>query len=199
MAVLEDFEAGVNRMSNFILRHSTVQGFLMCTTALFFLMWQFSELASQIKQITELPILEARMSYTPREAHTLFHELGSDGRAIYLKANLYDTAFPILLSIWLAIIIGPLYHRAHLWPQANMFPALYLIFDLAENVAIRYLLRNFPEWDPKVAYLAGELTRYKYRFALYTFLVVVFGLLAILREMYRARKLRQRVPEEHLE
>ena len=183
MTLSARFEEGIDRLSRFALRHSTVQNFFICVTAISFLLWQMSERNEEIKGITSLSVLDARMGYTPPEAYQLLHALGPEGRKKYLQINLYDMVLPLALAALLSIIIGPLYHKAQLWEQVNTFPLIYMGFDLTENILIRYLLLTFPTAAPKIAFVAGELTRYKYRFFYYTLGVVGFGFIAVLRKL----------------
>lgn len=191
MALTARVEDGISSLSQWALRQSTVQNFLICSTAAFFLLWKMSELNNDIREISSLPILDSRSSYTPKEVYTLLRALGSEGRSKYAQINLYDFAFPLTLTSLLAVIIGPLYQRAQLWSQANMFPLVYYFFDIAENSLIRYLLYKYPTASPAAAFFAGEFTKYKYRFFYYTLAVIAFGLAAIVRLMVVQRFGRQ--------
>ena len=186
MAGLVSFEAALQRLSAWILRQSTVPNFLVCLTLFSGLLYQMSRLAAEARDFTELPLLDSRTSYSPKDAFVLLNALGADGRSIYLQFNAFEIFFPAVTAAFMAIIIGPLYHRAGLWSQVNVFPLLYFAFDTSEGLAVRYLLKSFPSWPVKLAFLASELTRYKIRFLLYTTGIIIFGLLALTRRMVMA-------------
>lgn len=123
-------EEGVNRLSATLLRYSTVQSFLLSLTAAAFFLWRMSLALAEIRQITDVALLDSRWSYHPREAHSLIRELGRHGRELYLQINYLDFGFPFAFAAVCSILIGPIYQRTGLWTQVNVLPIIYLCLDL---------------------------------------------------------------------
>ena len=168
----------LNILSQLALRYSSLQSVVLCIAAMLLLVLQMSRFEAKIAEITSTAILDKQFAYTPEEALAYMRALGMEGRQAYLGFNVWDFGVPVTFSAMLAFMIGPVYVRARLWPQANLTPLLYAVCDLSENVAIRRLLNTFPEQSPTVVYLADAATRLKWLFTILVAGVLLIGLLA---------------------
>ncbi|KAK9806034.1 hypothetical protein WJX73_007464 [Symbiochloris irregularis] len=170
--------------STFVYRHSSTLHFLMALMGASFFGWRISINADELAGITQHPILTARFSYAPQDVYTFLHQLGDQGINLYLNINMLELGFAVSAAVGLSFLIGNIYDKGGLSHQWNLFPAIFLVFDLAETAVIRWLLFTYPTPNLKLAWAASELTRYKFRFLLYTSGVILFGLIAWGRKTY---------------
>ena len=165
------------QLSDVLLRHSSFPSFVVCVASVCALAYRMSKLEADIEKIVPFTPLDKRLisGYSSDEFYELMHKLGAEGRGIYLKLNLLDFIVPWPAAAAVAIIIGPLFTKAGLWPRANLLPLLFLAVDLSENIAIRFAMKSFPAQHPAVAFLAGRLTQCNFLMRFPMLGAIVFG------------------------
>ena len=110
------------------------------------------------------------------------------GRAEYQYINVLGTgAFPALVAICFAVVIGQTFRRSGLPHEWNLLPLVYLAVATAENMGIAFLLYTFPTVQPNAAGITGIFASFKFRLLTYNALSVVLGLAWLLKTVVQKR------------
>jgi hypothetical protein len=123
-------------------------------------------------------LLDVRFRYAAAEVHELFKELGAQGRQIYAATELtLDLVFPLTYGAILVICLARLSGR-EIGRYLVIFPAVTVVADLLENLAVVCLLWSYQEqtssrlWSA-LAWTGAKFTATKWVFALASVLTVL--------------------------
>ena len=121
-----------------------------------------------LKDIKMEYILDMKKSgYTFSEVKDSLESLGENGRNAYIR-NLFtiDIVHPILLSflllIGLSLFINKINFNNKILALSLLFPVLYLITDIVENIFIALLIKNFPNQSSILINFASSFTVIKW-------------------------------------
>lgn len=115
------------------------------------------------------------------------------GRAEYQYINVLGTgAFPALVAVCFAILIGQTFRRAGLPHEWNLLPLVYLAVATAENLGIAYLLYTYPAVQPNAAGIVGIFASFKFRLLTYNALSVVLGFAWLMKTAIQKRFAKKR-------
>lgn len=76
---LEYLAGPLSAVSDYILENSQLPIFFGAVTSLALLGYHISVRAESLREVTDLPLLNFRTSYTPKAVYDLFEDLGPEG------------------------------------------------------------------------------------------------------------------------
>lgn len=129
-------------------------------------------------------ILDVRFSYSPGLVYSVFTELGSDGRRIYLLSEvLFDLPYAVLYGFIYAILIIKLYENSKNYAVKYLFlfPFGISLFDILENTGIILMLKTFPDINDKLVFYTSAFTSIKWIFAIIVAAIVLTGIIIKLK------------------
>lgn len=116
--------------------------FLRLTVWFLFLLFVLIEITI-LRYVARLPVLDARLIYTPSEALTIIKSLDASALVEYKNFNLIDFALIVLYSIlliaWFKLLEPDVRVKIHGWTWFGLIPGF---FDLIETGGVAFLLYN---------------------------------------------------------
>jgi hypothetical protein len=118
-------------------------------------------------------LLDDRRWYTPADVSHLLNDLGNR-RYIYSATELtLDVIYPLSYGLLFAILISQLMGPRRDW--ALLMPILTVVFDLAENFLIAYMIFSFDGSETNLAWVAAVCTLAKSIFFLLSLVLILNG------------------------
>ena len=116
--------------------------------------------------------------YTRQEVHDLFHNIGPNGREVYMVTALtLDVLFPLTFGLLMVFIVVRNY-PAKVGRWLLLLPILVVLFDLLENFTIAHLAWHYkPDELAPLADVASFFTMTKWVLAAVAVTVLVIGII----------------------
>ena len=136
-------------------------------------------------------LIDLNLTYSPQTAREMVGAYGAEGRSLYrLFALTGDVLYPVVYSTLTALLITWLFRRGGpavwRWRAVALVPFGAMIFDWLENVGIVTMLSLYPNFPNWVARAASICTTTKWAFGVAAVLLVLFGLVAALRNGFKS-------------
>lgn len=135
-------------------------------------------------------VLDMKFGYTYGTAYNLLANLGSSGRAEYVKYLYFDYLFILILGAAHLTVIAYILKElmAHdRWNLLLLLPVARGILDFIENCLILNMLFSYPKRLPGIATAAGMITRTKW-ITMYTIMaIIVMGIVLIVIQASKNR------------
>jgi hypothetical protein len=126
-----------------------------------------------------LPILDSRLFYTAQDVNQLFTALGGPGRLLYTYHQVFDSLFPAVYGITIALAIARLENKVsaqgRLLRLTVFIPFVAAIADYAENCLIASQIATFPVLSGGIIMAAAIMTLSKW-----LLIVLASGILIVL-------------------
>jgi hypothetical protein len=131
-----------------------------------------------------LPKLDFRLhGYSAADVSQLFTAYGASGRAEYWQQTVVDSCFPFLLAAFGVLFFSRTYRRWGWTKLGNLLIGISLLFmvvDVAENILIFALLRQYPHPGAGTVAAASFLTQLKLPLILTIYLFVLLNTLVLM-------------------
>jgi hypothetical protein len=124
--------------------------------------------------------------YTKDDLYEMADAYGEEGREAYIKARFtFDVAWPIVYTFFLSTSISWIFIKSStpstgMW-RLNLMPVLGALFDYLENISTSIVMFRYPSLTPLVDFLAPWFTLLKWLLILGSFLVLLIGIIAGVR------------------
>jgi len=132
--------------------------------------------------------IDLTFGFNPRRTLRMIEDYGDAARDYYMSVELtIDLAYPLVYAFLFAVAITLIYRRLLGGPvrYLNVLPFIAMCFDYLENIAIVFLLKNYPEQSLTIAILCEFFKLIKWLlFGLVIFLVL-YGLIKLLLNIGR--------------
>lgn len=122
-----------------------------------------------------IQLLDTMLNYSMEEAYEQIKAYGENGRKICVFNTLIlDSLFPLLYGAFMSLILVYLLRETK-YRILILMPLLVILVDYVENTHIAFLLINFPERLPNVAYWCQLVTLIKWTLIGFVLMAISFG------------------------
>ena len=122
-----------------------------------------------------IQMLDMTFDYSPEEAYEQVNAYGEQGRSVYLFTSLVlDTLFPLLYGAFMSLVLVFLLQKTK-YRMLILMPLLLVLIDYLENTHLAFLIINFPEKFPNIAYWANLISLSKWTLIGLVFMTISFG------------------------
>jgi hypothetical protein len=124
--------------------------------------------------------------YSADDLYQFAEDYGDAGRAAYVHARwTFDLVYPLVYTFFLIASVSWLFAYAFptssRWHLANTVPFAGMIFDYLENGAATLVMVRYPQASLLAATAAPILTGLKWLFVVFSFLLLVIGIVKALQ------------------
>lgn len=122
-----------------------------------------------------IQLLDTMFNYSMEEAYEQIKAYGENGRKICVFNTLIlDSLFPLLYGAFMSLVLVFLFRETK-YRILILMPLLIIFVDYIENTHIAFLLINFPERLPNVAYWCKLVTLVKWTLVGLVLMAISFG------------------------
>jgi hypothetical protein len=122
-----------------------------------------------------IQLLDTMFNYSLEEAYEQIKAYGENGRTVCVFSTLIlDSLFPLLYGAFMSLVLAFLFQKTN-YRVLILMPLLVIVVDYVENTHIAFLLINFPEKLPNVAYFGSLVTLTKWALLGLVLMAISFG------------------------
>ncbi|MBL4648699.1 MAG: hypothetical protein JKY03_03135 [Aureispira sp.] len=122
-----------------------------------------------------IQLLDTMLNYSLEEAYEQLKAYGDNGRTVCVFSTLIlDSLFPLLYGAFMSLVLVFLFQGTK-YRAFILLPLLVIFVDYIENTHIAFLLINFPEQLPSVAYWGNLVTLTKWTLLGLVLMAISFG------------------------